>query len=642
MKKLHAIVLSALIALTFSSQVFATALAPEDLFSDDRITSFAISPTGEYVAYVSPQGNTELFTIAKVDGMVPTFQTQMGSKRYVGRFLWANDERIMLWPAERFGVHEIQYFTGEIQAMNFDGKKNVKLWGYQVKVKQGQQDPRWGVLGINNRLKSDPENIMITTIDGNYGTYGTRRLRKMNIYSGRVTRGERSNIRRAGFIIDNNGESVLQWGSDEKRDNIVTYKDTKGDWQTLPDSKDYIYAWAAEPNHVILKRNGGNNTYQFVKLSLLTLKSTVLATSTNTDMSPVTDRNDKLIGYRSEKDGLPIYVYFDENSEEAQLRRLIAKTFKKHGKARISNGSEDGKRRMVTIYSDQEPGKYYLYDADAKVKLKMIAAWKRKIKRNRFAKMMPISYNARDGLKLQGYLSRPIDSKGNDPMVVMVHGGPFGPRDNWGWDPEVQLLTSNGYAVLQVNFRGSGGYGEEFEESGHLQWGQAMQDDLTDGIDWAVKQGYANKDKLCIYGASYGGYAALMGVVKDPDLYKCAIGYVGVYDLTIMDEVGDIPETKEGSHFVENTIGKEGDPNLVKYSPSHNASKIKAGIFLVHGKQDRRAPIEHYEAMTEALDKIGKPYEKMVADGEGHGFSENENQYKLYNKMLTFLAKYLK
>ncbi len=191
-------------------------------------------------------------------------------------------------------------------------------------------------------------------------------------------------------------------------------------------------------------------------------------------------------------------------------------------------------------------------------------------------------------------------------------------------------------------FRGSGGYGEAFEEAGHKQWGKAMQDDVTDATLWAVKLGFANKDKMCIYGGSYGGYAALMGVVKEPDLYKCAIGYVGVYDLPLEYDVGDIRQSKEGLNFIETTVGKEDDPDLIKYSPARHADKIKAGIFLVHGGQDERVPIEHYEAMSKALDKVGHPYEKMVADDEGHGFSKNENQYKLYGKMVDFLAKYLK
>jgi dipeptidyl aminopeptidase/acylaminoacyl peptidase len=408
----------------------------------------------------------------------------------------------------------------------------------------------------------------------------------------------------------------------------------------MPNAKDYIYAWGADEQHVIFKKDAGNNVYEFIKFNRFTQKSSILATSKNIDMSPITDRNESLIGYWTEKDGVPVDVYFDEQSEEAQLRRLVARTFK-NAHTSVSNGSDDGNRRMVNVWSDIEPSKYYLFDLKAKVKLRLLDVHKGKIKRDRFAKMTPISFDARDGLKIHGYLSRPNGSKGNDPMVVVVHGGPYGLRDSWGWDREVQLLTSQGYAVLQVNFRGSGGYGEDFEKLGHFQWGKAMQDDVTDGTLWAVKQGFANKDKLCIYGGSYGGYAALMGVVKEPDLYKCAIGYVGVYDLPLENKVGDINDTKEGRYFLKTTRG-DNEAELIKYSPARHANKIKAGIFLVHGEMDQRVPIEHYEAMSEALDKVGHPYEKLVAVDEGHGFSENENQYELYGKMLTFLAKYLK
>ncbi|MCJ8269945.1 MAG: hypothetical protein MJK04_11155, partial [Psychrosphaera sp.] len=340
MKKLHAIVLSALIALTFGSQALAAALTPEDLFSDDRITDFAISPTGEYVAYVSPQGDTEIFTIAKVDGMEATFTTKMGSKRYVGRFTWVNDDRLLLWPAQRYGFHEIKYMTGEIQAMNYNGKKNTKLWGYRAKVRAGKQDPRWGFLSVTSRLEDEPDSIMITTQDG-YGNYGTRRLRKMNIYNGRITPGERSSVRGATFIVDKKGTPILQWGVDKKGDNIVTFKDKNGEWQDLPDAKQITGAWSSDEQHVILSRNAGNNVYELVKFNANSQKTTVLASSANAEMNAILDINDKMIGYQTVKDGKPVNVYLDEQSEEAQFRRLIEKTFKT-AKTDVHSSNKDG------------------------------------------------------------------------------------------------------------------------------------------------------------------------------------------------------------------------------------------------------------------------------------------------------------
>lgn len=637
-KVLQILLMTLVLPLSLSGNALAKPITPEEIFSDDQIASFRISPTGKYIAYVAPVGKTEILTIAELKGMKPVFTTQMGDDRFVGNYLWVNDERIMLWPAKRWGIHENVYLTGEIQAMNYDGSDNVKLWGFRGGSGKGEK--RYGFLNIASYLKDEPEYIMVVTRDGSFTTYGTRTLRKMNIYNGRMTNVERSNIRRSNFIVNRKGTAVMQWGIDEKFEGLLSYKDKEGDWKMFDNGDDFKGVWPMDDQHTILKRNAGNNVYELVKFNRFNGKSQVITSRSNIDIDPILDRDRNMIGYETEENGRPVKVFFDEASPEALLRRLLERSFPGY-QVEVSNGSDDGKLRVVTVHSDREPGKFFLYDADSQAKLSMLMAFKQNITRDRFSAMTPISFDARDGTKIHGYLSRPNGSKGKDPMIVMVHGGPFGIRDHWGWDPEVQLLTSHGYAVLQVNFRGSGGYGTDFEEAGHRQWGKIMQDDVTDGTLWAVKQGFADKDKMCIYGGSYGGYAALMGVVKEPDLYKCAIGYVGLYDLPLDLTIGDINETEEGRYFNKKTVGDD-TKELSKYSPAHHADKIKAGIFLVHGGQDERVPVEHLEVMAKALDKVGHPYEKMVIEGEGHGFAENDNQYKLYGKMLNFFDKYLK
>ena len=189
---------------------------------------------------------------------------------------------------------------------------------------------------------------------------------------------------------------------------------------------------------------------------------------------------------------------------------------------------------------------------------------------------------------------------------------------------------------MQLNYRGSGGYGQEFLESGFLKWGAEMQDDLTDGALWAVNEGIVDKDRLCIYGASYGGYAALMSSVREPDLYKCAIGYVGVYDVESFTSVGNIPGFRAGAAYLKTVIPE--DPETRKaFSPSKQVRKIKAELFLVHGKMDRQAHYKNYEILTRELDAIGKDYKSMVKDTEEHGFTIEENKIELYSEMIAFL-----
>ena len=222
-------------------------------------------------------------------------------------------------------------------------------------------------------------------------------------------------------------------------------------------------------------------------------------------------------------------------------------------------------------------------------------------------------------------------------MVVMPHGGPFGIFDVWGFDHDTQLLAEAGYAVLQVNYRGSGNHGRAFQAAGAKQWGGAMQDDLTDATQWAIREGIADPERICIYGASYGGYAALMGAAKEPGLYRCAAGYVGVYDLPKMREdnkrIGRWATT-----WSDDWIGSDMQV-LVSNSPNRLADRIKVPVFLAAGGEDERAPIEHSKMMERALRAAGVPVETLYYPDEGHGFYKPEHKREFYKRLLAFLHK---
>ncbi|MGH8105084.1 MAG: alpha/beta hydrolase family protein, partial [Arenimonas sp.] len=255
------------------------------------------------------------------------------------------------------------------------------------------------------------------------------------------------------------------------------------------------------------------------------------------------------------------------------------------------------------------------------------------------ATMKPFYMVARDGTQLEGFLTIPVGSNGkNLPLIVNPHGGPFGPKDEWGYNPDVQILAANGYAVLQVNFRGSGGYGRKFTHLGYKQWGGTMQDDLTDATLWAIKEGIANPNRICMYGASYGGYSSIMAVAKEPDLYRCAFGNVGVYDMAAMYHTGDIPDTESGENFLDEALGHQ---NLDQASPNKLAHKIKAAVYLAAGREDFRAAPVHTEIMHKALLKAGKQSEMVIYEGEGHGNFLLKNRIDFYQRLLGFLDKHI-
>jgi dipeptidyl aminopeptidase/acylaminoacyl peptidase len=256
------------------------------------------------------------------------------------------------------------------------------------------------------------------------------------------------------------------------------------------------------------------------------------------------------------------------------------------------------------------------------------------------AEVKPVSFKARDGLDIQGYLTVPVGSEArNSPLIVYIHGGPYNINDTWGFDQDAQILAAHGYAVLQVNYRGSGNHGRAFVQAGRREWGGKMQDDITDATKWAIQQGIADPTRICLFGASYGGYASLMGVAKEPALYRCAAGYVGVYDLPTMHSDGDIRDSGSGKTYINEWIGPKQD--VASVSPTRLADRIKVPVFLAAGGEDERAPIQHTEVMEKALRKAGVPVEAVYYPTEGHGFYKLENEREFYGKLLSFFHRHL-
>jgi dipeptidyl aminopeptidase/acylaminoacyl peptidase len=302
-------------------------------------------------------------------------------------------------------------------------------------------------------------------------------------------------------------------------------------------------------------------------------------------------------------------------------------------------------RLLVRSYSDREPGRYYLYDVQKRSLVEQLAV-RPKLLPERLAETRMIRYQARDKLDIPAYLTLPPSSSGTKlPLVVLVHGGPYFVRDNWQFNSEVQFLASRGYAVLQPQFRGSAGFGSHLFRAGWKTWGLAMQDDLSDGVRSLTEKGLIDPARVCIMGASYGGYAALMGVAKDPDLYRCAIDLAGVSDIRLMFSIGysDFANSLWADFGMKELIGDPDtmEAQFIATAPTEQAGKIKAPVLLAHGSEDYRVPIKHAEKMRDALKAADKPFEWHVYSGEGHGLMKAENRYAYYRAVEAFLARHL-
>ncbi len=297
---------------------------------------------------------------------------------------------------------------------------------------------------------------------------------------------------------------------------------------------------------------------------------------------------------------------------------------------------------VVAAANDRTPGARYIYDAKADT-LTKLAEINPKIPEAAMAPMHPVTYASRDGLTIHGYLTLPVGrTPKNLACVVNPHGGPWA-RDGWGYNPEVQFLANRGYCVLQMNFRGSTGYGRKFWEASFGQWGLAMQNDITDGVQWLIDQGIADPKRVGIYGASYGGYATLAGVTFTPDLYAAAVDYVGVSNLfTFMSTIP--PYWKPLLPKFHDMVGdpQKDKERLAATSPALHADRIKTPILIAQGARDPRVNKAESDQMVAALRKRGVDVEYIVKDNEGHGFRNEENQFEFYGAMEAFFLKHLK
>jgi len=335
----------------------------------------------------------------------------------------------------------------------------------------------------------------------------------------------------------------------------------------------------------------------------------------------------------------PQLHFWNAQSPDALLIGELQKAFP--GKiSYVVSATSDGMMLVIFTAGDRDPGTFYLLDRRTS-KASLLAHAKPWLNADNLGKQQAFELKARDGKLLHGVLTLPPRADGrNLPMIVLPHGGPYGVLDSFGYDAEAQILATHGYAVLQVNFRGSGGYGREFLMSGMMQWGRAMQDDVTDATHWAIAQGIADGHRVCIYGASYGGYAAMMGAVREPGLYRCAAGLSGVFDLAKMYKWGSIRRSDLGMEYLKHAIGQD-KVELAARSPVQQADKITVPVLLAHGKWDGRVDIIHARALKRALSKAGHPAELIEYEYEGHGLAQEPHQRDFYARLLEFVGKYI-
>ena len=331
-------------------------------------------------------------------------------------------------------------------------------------------------------------------------------------------------------------------------------------------------------------------------------------------------------------------VWFDPKMKSVQLRLEKALP---GDEIQIVSRARDGSRMLVWAGSENDPGAFYVYTA-ATSRLELMAGLKTQLSPDTLPKPRAIGFKARDATMIHGYLTLPLgrDPKGL-PLIILPHGGPYGVRDKLDFDYEVQFLANRGYAVLQPNYRGSTGYGSKFEELGTGQIGRKMQDDIDDAMDWAVAQGYADAGRVCVVGSSYGGYAALWAVTRNPERYRCAASFAGVTDWNQQLRYDrDFFSRKGAKKWRSRVRGDQQGFSLDMVSPAQQAARLTRPVLLVHGEDDTTVPFKQFKLMRDAAAKAGKPIELLTFAKEGHGFDKQEDATKWLDTLEAFLTRY--
>jgi len=635
----------------------ATMLPIEYFTRPDAIHGITISPSGEHVAYMTGKDGRSMIAVLSLKDQQVTGGVKCPDNFEVYDFRWVSGSRLIYRIAQRQPGLAKPTVTGEILAMDVDGGRQALIYGYRAGDRPSAtllpgHEASYATADLISTFRADEKNILIAehpwlhrTTGWYYDPDAKPTIYRLDIFSGRKERLDTAPLANARVLVDRDDHVRFAIGKDERFKLAVSWKpDPTSGWTAFefPGFREESITprvFESDDQSVLFTgaREGETHTALF-RLDLKSKEITKVFAFDNASIGRVIldfsgTRIVAVAGYTDRQ----IYHWLANDDPAARIYQALQRAFRDQ-EVFVTSTSRDGRLAVVLVGSDVNPGEFYLFDTHS-MKAEYLQAVRPWVDPAKMRPKTPFTMKARDGLELHGYVTRP-DGEGPSPLVVLPHGGPEGVRDTWSYDWDVQLLASRGYAVLQLNFRGSGGYGIDFANAGLREWGARMQDDITDATRWAIEQKIGAADRTCIFGASFGGYAALMGVVREPKLYRCAIGYAGVYDLELLLKSGDIARSRTGQAFLESALGSDRE-ELASRSPANNAQKIEVPVLLIHGKEDMRADFAQAKRMKSALESAAKRFEWVALSYEGHGVYDEQTRREVYEKILGFLERNL-
>ena len=602
----------------------------EDFFRNSERTGYQLSPDARHISYLAPWHDRLNLFVRPIDRPdAEAVRLTAETERSLAGYMWADNERL-IFSKDTAGDENYQLY-------------GVRLDGSDLRAYTAFEGVRSGII---DDLEEQPDFILICMNRRNPEVFDPYRL---NLATGELTLLAENPGNYQGWMTDHDGKLRAAVAIVDGVNTQLLYRDTEEEPfrpVLTTNFKDVVSFMEFTPDNreVYAATNLGRDKTVLVRMNPATCEELeLLYEDDRYDVESISysRKRKKLLSVYCTGHKEPVRHYFDE--EERQLRKRIGEHFpgRRFGMADSDKAEE---HYLVYVGGDRTRGAYWLYDAttDQATHMADLAPWLDEAEMN---EMLPVDYTTRDGLHIEAYLTLPdglsLDEARNLPVVVNPHGGPWA-RDTWGFSSEVQFLANRGYAVFQMNYRGSTGYGRRFLEASYKQWGLRMQDDITDGVKWLIGQGIADPARIAIYGGSYGGYATLAGLCFTPELYACGIDYVGVSNLfTFMQTIP--PYWRPMLEMMYEQVGNpETDrEQLAATSPALHAENIRVPLLIAQGANDPRVNKAESDQMVEALRQRGITVEYMVKDNEGHGFHNQENRFDFYRAVEKFLQAHL-
>ena len=610
-----------------------------------------ISPDGKIISVVfkKDEKNALAFFKASDFSLIDVLQFKEEDEQ-VGSYAWASNKRVVISINYKLGALESPISRGELFSVNFDLSKPSYIYGIRRETSSSKKTivDKFSAAYLLDPLIEDPNHVLVAAAP--FGQRTKMTILRLNIFNGGQKSYGKAPPGAMGVLTDSEHEPRFAVGT--TKDEIITYvKDVKKNkWNELTRSK-YLGGGKISPvtfteddSSVIVLDDTNSSTAKIKAINLDDSTEEVLFHHPKYDPYPqLIDRKLIAVGVGPDYS----HAYWLDDGIEAQVANQLVRAFndgndKIFNKAnvRVTSMSKDRNKAIIRVEDDRSSPRYWLFDRENNRLVDFLVVWP-EIEETDLSQTKPFKFRNSDGVTLHGYFTEANNFTGDKPpLIVLPHGGPIGPRDFWGFDPDVQILSNAGYSVMKINYRGSGGYGRDFLKAGMGEPGRLIQKDIIEATEWIIEQGWVDENRVGIYGASFGGYSAVQAPILRPDLFKVGVSLVGLFDLNMDFREGGC-QADYGCKNILNDQWGSSPAERAKMSPVNYIEKLKAPVLIVGGEEDDRCPPEQQYALENALKKYNKEYKLIMVPKEGHGFINPENRFMFYREMLEHFNKYL-